>query len=81
MTIHKGNLNRRIVIDTRGPDGNAFVLISYAISMAKQLGFDKDQIVKEMKSSDYNNLIKVFDKYFGEYVDIIVKEDEEDEDE
>ena len=51
-----------------GPDGNAFVLIGKAGSLAKQLGLDKDTIQKELMSGDYENLIKVFDKHFGHFV-------------
>jgi hypothetical protein len=57
-----------IEIDLTGPDGNAFVLIGYGSRLAKQLGLDKDAIQKEMMSGDYENLLKVFDKYFGEFV-------------
>ena len=57
-----------IEIDLTGPDGNAFVLISKASNLAKQLGLDKDAIQKEMMSGDYENLVNVFDKHFGEFV-------------
>ena len=57
-----------IEIDLTGPDGNAFVLISKASNLAKQLGLDKDAIQKEMMSGDYEHLVSVFDKYFGEFV-------------
>ena len=59
------------VIDLTGPQGNAFVLLGYAKQFARQLGFDselKDKIVTEMQEGDYENLINVFDKYFGDYV-------------
>jgi len=42
--------------------------MTYAIRLANQLNLDKDKILEEMKSSDYENLITVFDKYFGKYV-------------
>jgi hypothetical protein len=61
---------RRIVIDLSGPDGNAFVLIGYARQYARDLGLDGMAITAEMRSGDYENLINVFDKYFGEYVDL-----------
>ena len=61
---------RRIVIDLSGPDGNAFVLMGYAIRYARDLGLDGKAITAEMRSGDYENLINVFDKYFGEYVDL-----------
>jgi len=57
-----------IVIDLTGPEGNAFSLMARATSFAKQLGFDSGPIIKEMQSGDYENLVSVFDKYFGEYV-------------
>ena len=57
-----------IEIDLTGPDGNAFVLIGKASNLAKQLGLDKDAIQKEMMSGDYEHLVSVFDKHFGEFV-------------
>lgn len=58
-----------VIIDLTGPDGNAFVLLGIASSTAKQLGYSKkqlDKLLADMKSSDYENLIKVFDDHFGE---------------
>ena len=60
--------SREMIIDLTGPDGNAFVLMGIAQKLAKQLGLDGNQVVSEMKSGDYENLIQVFDNYFGEYV-------------
>jgi hypothetical protein len=57
-----------IVIDLTGPEGNAFVLMGYASRFAKQLGWDADQIITEMQAGDYENLIEVFDGYFGDFV-------------
>ena len=57
-----------IVIDLTGPDGNAFVLLGKAKGFAKQLELDGDKIIDEMTQSDYEHLIKTFDKYFGEFV-------------
>ena len=57
-----------IVIDLTGPDGNAFALMANAQNLAKQLGFNGKEIVDEMTTGDYENLISVFDKYFGDYV-------------
>lgn len=59
---------KELVIDLTGPEGNALVLLGYAKNLAKQLDFDFEKIQTEMTSSDYENLIQVFDKYFGEYV-------------
>jgi len=56
------------VIDLTGPEGNAFFLMGQASQYARQLGLDGDQIVSEMKSGNYENLVQVFDRYFGDYV-------------
>tara|TARA_B100000575_G_C23130850_1_gene655948 strand:+ start:1326 stop:1541 length:216 start_codon:yes stop_codon:yes gene_type:complete len=57
-----------IVIDLTGPQGNAFFLLANANRLAKQLGLNPFLILEEMKSGDYEHLIEVFDKYFGDYV-------------
>ena len=57
-----------IVIDLTGPEGNAFSLMARANDFAKQLGFDSGPVIEEMISGDYENLVSVFDKYFGDYV-------------
>ena len=57
-----------IVIDLTGPDGNAFVLLGKATNLAKQLKFDAKKITTEMMSGDYEELLEVFDRYFGDYV-------------
>lgn len=57
-----------VEIDLTGPDGNAFVLLGYAKNLAKQLALDSKKIQSEMMAGDYENLIKVFDKHFGEFV-------------
>jgi hypothetical protein len=56
------------VIDLTGPQGNAFYLMAQAGRYAGQLGLDGDQIITEMRSGDYENLVQVFDRYFGDYV-------------
>lgn len=68
MAIKKKVSRSTIEIDLTGPDGNAFVLIGTASRLAKQLGLDGKAIQSEMMSGDYENLINVFDKHFGEFV-------------
>ena len=61
--------NREFVINLDGPDGNAFVLMAYAKRFAKDMGYVSDEaILNNMKSGDYTNLVRTFDKYFGEFV-------------
>jgi hypothetical protein len=56
------------IIDLTGPQGNAFFLMGQAGQYARDLGLDGDQIITEMKLGDYENLVAVFDRYFGDYV-------------
>jgi hypothetical protein len=58
----------RLELDLTGPDGNAFVLLGYARRLSNQLGLDWDKVKDEMTSDDYENLVNVFEKYFGEHV-------------
>lgn len=69
MIVAKENKpTKTIEIDLTGPEGNAFVLIGYAGKWAKQLGLDSKAIQAEMMSGDYENLLNVLEKYFGEYI-------------
>ena len=68
MTIRTKQPVDEIVLDLTNPDGNAFVLMAYASRYAKVLGIDSKPIIEEMKSGDYENLVEVFDKYFGDFV-------------
>ena len=56
------------VIDLDGPMGNAFALLGVAKSEAMGLGIDRDDIdaiLDDMKSGDYNNLLKTMDEHLG----------------
>ena len=56
------------VIDLTGPAGNAFSLMGAATRYAKQLDINDKPILEDMTSGDYEHLLEVFEKYFGEYV-------------
>ena len=60
--------SKGIEIDLTGPEGNAFFLLGMAKKLATQLDFPQQFILNEMMSGDYENLVKVFDKYFGSVV-------------
>ena len=72
MTIKRKPKTKKIVIDLTGPEGSAFCLLGYASKFASLLNLDGEVIINEMKAGDYNNLVKVFDKYFGEFVDLYI---------
>ena len=72
-----------MIIDLSGPRGNAFNLLAQAKKLGKILDMTKEEIEsvnKEMMSGDYNNLIDVFENYFGELVILQNKPFEWDED-
>ena len=70
-------------IDLAGPDGNAYNLFAYAEGLCRQLGRSDqfDDLLDEMMSGDYNNVIRVFEKNFGDYVTLLNKPEEDDDDE
>jgi len=74
MIKSKESLNRGIEIDLTGPDGNAFVLMGYAKRFGKQVGMSNsyiNEMLEKMMSSDYENLVKVFDDEFGSVVTLL----------
>ena len=68
--ITKDNTTKKQVIDLTGPYGNAFYLLGLARKLCKQLDLDVNQVYGEMTAGSYENLINVFDNYFGLVVDL-----------
>lgn len=64
-------LLENVTIDISGPDGNAFALMGYAKRFARQLDMDFKPIQQEMMSGNYDHLLDVFNKYFGNVVDLV----------
>jgi len=61
----------KIEIDLTGEQGNSFFLLGMVRSLGTQIGFDKEKISnvqQEMMSGDYENLVQIFDREFGDYV-------------
>ena len=59
---------KQIVIDL---NGNAFALIGLAQKLAKQLDYQPDErgeLTTEMMGGDYEHLLEVFEKNFGDFV-------------
>ncbi|MAJ89951.1 MAG: hypothetical protein CMD08_01575 [Flavobacteriales bacterium] len=62
---------RKIEIDLHSKNGNAMYLLSLVDALGKQLSIPKEvrsDIKKVMMMGNYENLIKTFDIWFGEYV-------------
>jgi len=72
--IKKKTERKEIVVDLTGPDGNAFVLLGIAERLGKQLEWKPEQIKAvsdNMRSGDYEHLVKVFDEAFGAFVTLL----------
>ena len=71
MILQKPQSPKMLEIDLSGPQGNAFFLLGTASKLGRQLGLDKEEIeiiLRQMRFSDYENLINLFDRNFGDYV-------------
>jgi hypothetical protein len=69
--LSKDKMRPGIEIDLTGPQGNAYYLLGLAQSLSKQIGWsesEREQLKIDMTSSDYENLLSVFDKHFGLFV-------------
>jgi hypothetical protein len=72
MILPRSKRKKSLVeIDLSGPDGNAFNLLAYAKKFSRTLCYSKEkknEILSDMMSSDYDNLLNVFDNNFGNFV-------------
>lgn len=62
---------RRETIDLDGPNGNIFYLMGTAKAMCRSIRLSEDfsdKIIDEMMESDYVNALRVFDKYFSDFI-------------
>ena len=57
-----------VEIDLTGEQGNVFNLIGTGMNYCRQLGLNQKDFLNEMTRGDYENSVKVFDKYFGHFV-------------
>jgi len=65
--LHK-HQGEPIIIDLTGPEGNAFMLLTYAKTFSENLGKPYEELLTQMQSGDYEHLVKVFDDAFGDFV-------------
>ena len=69
-------MDGKLHLDLSSSDGNAFTLLATANRYATKMGLqdeEKSKIISEMQSGDYDNLVKVFDKYFGSHIELLGK--------
>jgi hypothetical protein len=60
----------KLEIDLTSSEGNAFEMISTAKGLSKMLGLEFDPIETDMLSGDYEHLVDVFEKHYGDYVNL-----------
>ena len=58
----------KMYIDIDGPNGNAFYLLAVARDFCKKLDLNEYEILADMQSDDYLNLLNVFEENFGDFV-------------
>ena len=75
MRVKKESMERGVVIDLTGPEGNAFCLLGYAQRWAEAGMAANDTstevILKEMQSDDYENLVNTLEYYFGHFITLM----------
>jgi hypothetical protein len=71
MIVPAQSQPQQLVLDLSGPDGNAFVILGHARTLARSHGLDPSPIIEDMMSSDYTHLVRTFDKHFGHCVTLI----------
>jgi len=69
MIRSKEELRKRgLEIDLSGPQGNAHCLIATAARLCRESGLDAEPIIEEMRRGDYEQLVEVFEREFGDFV-------------
>lgn len=75
ITSINNKKEKRIEIDLTGPDGNAYALMGYAKELCKLLNerrgneyLNYKDILAEMTSGDFEHLLEVMEKYFGDII-------------
>lgn len=66
----------KIKYDTTGVDGNAYFILGFTQNLIKKIGLDDDDILNKMKAKDYTHLLQVFNYYFGDFVDLLLTDEE-----
>lgn len=71
-----------IYVDLSGPQGNAFYLIGLGKKIGIQLERDRthvNDVVNEMMAGDYDHLLKVFEREYGDFVEFTGENDGDEE--
>ena len=69
--IRKKKIASNIIIDIDGPEGNAHNIMGTAVMLGRDHGYSEDRLnemVNDMKSGDYINLLSLFNEEFGSFI-------------
>ena len=69
--IRKRVPKHETIIDLDGPEGNANNIIGTAVMLGRDHGYTEEmlkEMVNDMKSGDYINVLTVFNKHFGSFI-------------
>jgi len=58
-------------LDISGSKGNAFYVLSVAENLANQLEYNTDEILSNMKSGNYEHLLREFNHWFDDVVQLV----------
>ncbi|MFC4871237.1 hypothetical protein [Negadavirga shengliensis] len=61
----------QIQLDQKDTDKTGEDLLEYAETLSEALGMNTRSIQKEMTSGDFGHLVITFNKYFGEYIELL----------
>ncbi|MCC5939632.1 MAG: hypothetical protein JJU34_20295 [Lunatimonas sp.] len=61
----------QIQLDQNDADRIAQDLIEYAETLCSALGMDCEKVIKELKQKDNIHLFRTFNRYFGDYIELL----------
>lgn len=71
MMASKTKAIMQVHLDQQNNGGIEEDLLEYAETMSEALGMDTLKIHQEMQNGDLNHLIATFNRYFGEYIELL----------
>lgn len=71
MNLHQNKAIMQIQLDQNDPESIQEDLKEYASTLSAALGYNTSDILKEMTKNDTSHLIRTFNKYFGDYIELL----------
>ncbi|MEX2594332.1 MAG: hypothetical protein WD426_16295 [Anditalea sp.] len=71
MNLSKNKPIMQIQLDQTDPQSLFQDLKEYAITLSNALGYNTSEILEEMTKDNADQIIEIFNKYFGEYIELL----------